>query len=169
MKKINITGYKNIKRIDPTKPQIRSSCNQNIQENNYTHEQQSTLVNQLFMNEEFENKSDLLRELQKKINGYKQQDVKKHLFNTDFFISLNQTIEKLVISKLKCYYCRSSMLLFYKNIREPLQWTLDRINNDLGHYHDNVVICCLACNLKRRRTNADAFLFTKQLKIVKGT
>ena len=47
------------------------------------------------------------------------------------------------------------------------QWSLDRIDNDIGHYKENVVISCLECNLKRRKTNADAFLFTKQLRIKK--
>jgi hypothetical protein len=42
---------------------------------------------------------------------------------------------------------------------------LDRINNDLGHNNDNVVISCLECNLKRRKKSKDSFLFTKQLKI----
>jgi hypothetical protein len=167
MKKIEITGYKNIKRIDPKNPLLKAN-QLNIQEEYYTPEIQSTLANKLFMDESFENKTELLREIQKKINCYKQQDIKKNLLNTDLFISLNKTLEKLVISKLRCHYCRSPMVLFYKTIREPLQWTLDRIDNDVGHNCDNVVICCLACNLKRRRTNADAFLFTKQLKIIKG-
>ena len=34
-------------------------------------------------------------------------------------------------------------------INEPNQWTLDRLNNDIGHFNDNVVICCLTCNLKK--------------------
>jgi hypothetical protein len=50
-------------------------------------------------------------------------------------------------------------------VRENKQWTLDRIDNNLGHNEDNVVIACLECNLKRRRTNQSKFLFTKQLKI----
>ena len=60
------------------------------------------------------------------------------------------------------------MFLLYDIVREAKQWTLDRINNDIGHNIDNVLISCLECNLKRRRTNKDAFLFTKQLVIVKN-
>ena len=60
------------------------------------------------------------------------------------------------------------MFLLYDIVREAKQWTLDRINNDIGHNTDNVLISCLECNLKRRRTNKDAFLFTKQLVIVKN-
>ena len=29
-------------------------------------------------------------------------------------------------------------------------WTLDRIDNNIGHNRDNVVISCLACNLQKR-------------------
>ena len=60
------------------------------------------------------------------------------------------------------------MLLCYKNIREPLQWTLDRYNNDIGHYSTNVCVCCLQCNLQRRVKNSDHFKFTKQLIIHKS-
>ena len=68
---------------------------------------------------------------------------------------------------LKCHYCKENVLIYYDIVRETKQWTLDRINNDLGHNHDNVVISCLGCNLKRRRTNEKAFLFTKQLNLIK--
>ena len=46
-------------------------------------------------------------------------------------------------------------------------WTLDRINNDIGHYGDNVVIGCLACNLQKRRRGDEAFKFAKQLIVKK--
>lgn len=57
--------------------------------------------------------------------------------------------------------------VLYKLVREEYQWTLDRIDNNIGHTRDNTIIACLKCNLQRRRTNKGAFLFTKQLKISK--
>jgi len=58
-------------------------------------------------------------------------------------------------------------MLLYKLVREPKQWTLDRIDNEYGHSVDNIVLSCLECNLKRRRTNQNKFVFTKQLKITR--
>ena len=35
------------------------------------------------------------------------------------------------------------MFILYENVREPKQWSVDRINNDLGHNIDNFVLACL--------------------------
>jgi hypothetical protein len=53
-------------------------------------------------------------------------------------------------------------------VREMQQWTLDRIDNDKGHFSDNVEISCLECNLKRKKQNSEKFLFTKQIKIIRN-
>lgn len=109
------------------------------------------------------------RNIEKKINSYKQQDVQKSRFSQEQFISYNELLEKLKECQLQCHYCNETTHLYYDIVREIRQWTLDRINNDLGHNRDNVVISCLGCNLKRRKTNQSAFLFTKQLNLVKMT
>jgi hypothetical protein len=44
-----------------------------------------------------------------------------------------------------------------------LRWSLERINNKLGHYQNNCVIACIGCNLKRRIQNHKSFKFTKDL------
>ena len=89
------------------------------------------------------------------------------MFNFLKFITYQELIEKLVISKLKCYYCWCNCLLMYENNREKKQWTLDRLDNDMGHTSENTVICCLECNLKRGTLDDKKFKFTKQLKIIK--
>jgi len=104
----------------------------------------------------------------KKIAGYKSQDIKKEMYDKDQLITFDEVVEKLVASKLKCCYCSCQIMLIYKNVREPTQWTLDRKDNDLCHSCDNTVISCLKCNLQRRVTNVDKFEFTKKLKIQKG-
>ena len=108
------------------------------------------------------------KKLLKKINGYRQQDIEKGLFNKKKFISFDEVVELLMLSKIKCFYCREIIELIYKDVRAKKQWTLDRENNDLGHNGDNVVIACLDCNLKRGKLDMEKFKFTKQLKIVKN-
>ena len=56
---------------------------------------------------------------------------------------------------------------FFENIREKKQWTLDRLDNDQGHNRDNVVICCLECNLKKGTMDDEKFKFAKQMRIIK--
>ena len=83
------------------------------------------------------------------------------------FVSFKEVIELLNVSNMKCHYCACETYLLYEIVRENKQWSLDRINNNIGHNRNNLLIACLECNLKRRRTNKDAFMFTKNLKIVR--
>ena len=135
---------------------------------------QIKMINILFLNKSDDqinsqyitNKKYLIREINAKIAAYKNQDKCRNRYNNNN-IEYDEVIEKLMISKLKCHYCRCKLNLFYRLSRDSYQWTLDRIDNGKPHTLDNVVISCLECNLKRRTTNKDKFLFTRQLKIVK--
>jgi hypothetical protein len=110
----------------------------------------------------------IMKEIERKISGYKQQDIKKSIYNKTEIIQIHQVMEKLIECKLNCYYCFQHMKLLYKIVRDSQQWTLDRIDNSLGHTQTNVVLCCLECNLKRRIQSSEKYLFTKQLKLVKS-
>jgi hypothetical protein len=107
------------------------------------------------------------KQITSKLNNYKQQDVLKKVFDERKMITLEQVIDKLQKCELKCHYCNEDIYLLYKIVREMKQWTLDRIDNDIGHFQENVVISCLGCNLKRRKKNSNAFLFTKQMNIIR--
>ena len=128
---------------------------------------QSVIVNKLYLDAPIAEKKALTQLLSKKMLGYKQQDIKNDIFSKTHFITRQDTVQKLVESKMRCIYCRESLLFVYDTLRESKQWTLDRIDNEMGHNSDNVVICCLGCNLARRNTNMEKFLFTKQLRILK--
>ncbi len=134
-----------------------------------------TFNSQLVILNEIKNSIDLKGEfafsksqIERKLTSYKHQDIDKKILDEDKFINFTETIEKLIECEMKCYYCKKEMYILYELVRENLQWTLDRIDNDKGHNHDNIVISCLECNLKRRRQTKDKFLFTKQLKINKN-
>lgn len=107
------------------------------------------------------------KQVKQKISGYRNQDTIKKLLDLDKLITKEETIQLLYESELVCYYCKERVLIMYDNVREPKQWSLDRIDNDIGHYSGNVVIACLSCNLHRKTMYHERFAFTKQLNIIK--
>jgi hypothetical protein len=126
---------------------------------------------QVLKNEKKENLNKntkiLFQQLNQKIYGYKNQDIEKSLFMPTEFIDINFIIYKLIEYPI-CYYCKEPVQLIYEFVREPKQWTLDRIDNSRGHNRDNVEISCLRCNLRRRIMHHERFVFTKQLVIKKS-
>ena len=179
-KQINITGQSNryqIKKLTQEKKTDKKRVEiekLNLTEEYFTFEKQLEIINNMNMNmnnlnkEEDKNASKIMsKQIEKKISSYKQQDIDKKVLNNEKIINLKCIIDKLIETEIKCYYCKSKMFVLYENVREPKQWTVDRINNDLGHNIDNYVLACLDCNLKRRCKSADKFLFTKQLNIIR--
>lgn len=118
-------------------------------------------------NELFNVSKILIQEINKKISGYKQQDIIKKKLDLHKFITFESVIKKMIECELKCRYCREEMNILYDVSRESKQWSVDRIDNNLGHNINNFHLACLDCNLKRRRRTYEKFLFTKQLQIVK--
>ena len=107
----------------------------------------------------------LKNEITKKLSGYKQQDISKNKFNVEEFIGFHDVVQKLLESNLLCFYCTQPILVWYKQARENMQWTLERIDNKIGHTSKNVEISCLLCNIRRRCMYFEKFRFTKQLKV----
>jgi hypothetical protein len=102
-----------------------------------------------------------------KQSGYKAQDIQKGLYRPDEFIQFDEIVELMKTSKLICYYCLESSKLIYEHVREPKQWSLERIDNSHGHNTANVVIACLQCNLRRKTMCSDKYVATKQTVFVK--
>jgi hypothetical protein len=109
----------------------------------------------------------IVAHIKTKLSSYKHQDNLKNLFLESEFVTFDYTIDLLITCELKCHYCSCEMYLLYEFVREMKQWSLDRIDNDIGHNKNNLVVSCLECNLKRRRTNKDAFYITQNLTITR--
>ena len=109
----------------------------------------------------------IIQQLNQKINGYKSQDIHKKLLDLEKIVDLENVLQLLIQSNLECFYCKNKVQILYEHVREPLQWTLDRIDNDYGHNKGNLEIACLSCNVRRRTMYADRYVFTKQLKLIK--
>jgi 5-methylcytosine-specific restriction endonuclease McrA len=168
MKSIEITGKRNIEGMSNIKnPQRKNVTSWNIDVSYFTYLKQIKLINSLYLEQSVEHTILVRREITKKIKGYKTQDILKTLFDKDKIISLEQVIERLMESKLNCFYCRDRCEVLYKEVLSKKQWTLDRINNTLGHNYDNVVVCCLECNVKRGNMDSERFKHGKEIKIVR--
>jgi hypothetical protein len=166
------TGTKNIqKKVKEKKMRVETNT-WGLNEDDLSFETQLELLKTIY-NLDITEKPEkhlqmIISHIKTKISSYKQQDLlKKKLLETDF-VSFTDVIILLNDCNMRCYYCNCETYLLYEIVREMKQWSLDRINNDIGHNKNNLVISCLECNLKRRRTNKDAFFFTKNLKIVKS-
>lgn len=133
---------------------------------------QSNHFNYLTMvhdNIDFSFNSLIVKELKKKVSSYKSQDKLKSRYDKEQFITYHELLILLLNSKLKCYYCNDELLLMYKNKNETKQWSLERFNNNKGHYLKNCCISCLKCNLQRRTDNHEYFKMGKQLSVIKKT
>ena len=161
---IHIVGqsnrYQMKKLINENHTGLKKRINLDVPPEYFSHEYQFSLLKE-------GNNKVLIRQIEKKISGYKQQDNEKKLFDEKKFITLEHIVNLLIQTEMKCNYCNCNMSVLYENVREPCQWTVDRIDNDLGHNTDNYVLACFKCNIERRRINKDKFTFTKQLKIIR--
>jgi hypothetical protein len=109
----------------------------------------------------------VLQQLKYKLSGYRNQDVVKKMYLKEKFITIERTLQLLFECNCRCFYCKSDTKVLYEHVREPTQWSLERIDNSIGHNMDNVTIACLNCNLRRRTMDQERYIFTKQLVLVK--
>ena len=107
-------------------------------------------------------------EIRDKVRGYGNQDKKNDLFDPELLITEDACILKLLSCQLKCWYCRGDVVILFTEVRQPNQWTLDRLDNDDRHTEENTVIACLDCNLRRRRQSADKYLMGKRIVVKRG-
>jgi hypothetical protein len=171
---LTTNGSKQIKKKEKEKKMRVETKTWGLNNDDLSFETQLGLLNALFNNTHTNNETInprhiamIVSHIKAKICGYKQQDILKGKFLEAEFVSFDNVIDLLNQSKMRCHYCACETYLLYEIVRENKQWSLDRINNEIGHNRNNLLIACLECNLKRRRTNKDAFFFTKNLQIVR--
>ena len=102
-------------------------------------------------------------QIKTKLRSYKEQDAKKHKHDPFKFVTPVFILNKLKECSMICFYCKEFTHILYEHVRDPKQWTIERLDNTFGHNCDNVVIACLSCNLRRRTTNFERYLTTKKL------
>ena len=173
----NVSNNDNNNNTDKKKKMRVETKTWGLNEEDLEHKKQLDTINIIISNEnnlDIEDnkyfkkyKTKILCHIKSKLQSYKQQDIIKKRIDNTKFVRLNEVLNLLQVSNLNCYDCSENVFILYEIVRESKQWSLDRINNDIGHNKGNLVISCLECNLHRRRTNKDAFYFTKNLVITR--
>ena len=161
-KKIEIIGTKNryeIKKLTTDRIQEEKN-NEKLDEKYYNEDNQIYLLENI---NDFKYVSDSIKN---KLSSYSQQDKKRKLNNNNT-ITYHDVLDLLQTEKCSCKYCNNIVLLYYKYKLDKKQWTLDRIDNNIPHSKENVVICCLKCNLERKNMKQENYIYNKNLKIVK--
>jgi hypothetical protein len=151
------------------KRQVTTSAKWTFTENDLLFENQWKLINEIYKNEIIhrEHCQFIIKQINHKIYGYHSQDVDKKLLCPEKFIKFAEVLNLLLNCEHACFYCKEKVQVLYEYVRQPKQWTLDRLDNHFGHNSDNVVIACLSCNLRRKTMHHDRYVFTKQLVITK--
>ena len=124
-------------------------------------------IQKLVKHEQFEEQDTVMKEIKRKFNSYKSQDKQKHKFNKDEHVTIDDVLRMMNESNLTCYYCKRDLCIFHSKKRVGHQWSLERLNNNLGHYTTNTCIACLQCNLQRRTDNYEYFKQGKSMVVDK--
>lgn len=132
------------------------------------YKKQCEIINRIYLEDNtLENINEYLKYIKTKYNNYAYQDKKNNIYNVNFFISLEEFTNKLMESKLICFYCKCKCLLFHKYAYDKQQITLERIDNNKGHTNENTVFTCLNCNLSRGNLNCKKFIDSQKIKIIR--
>lgn len=104
----------------------------------------------------------IIDHIKQKIGGYRAQDQAKDKYCAADFVDIARVFELLISCNMECHYCKKPVMLLYEYVREPRQWSLDRIDNSRGHVRDNLYVACLTCNLRRRTIKPERYELTKK-------
>ena len=85
-KNIIFTDKKTLDKLNNRKPIREASKKWNKKTHLLNKKIQTNLLNQVFLENEFDDQKYVKKELEKKRNGYKNQDIKKNLFDDKNFI-----------------------------------------------------------------------------------
>ena len=87
----------------------------------------------------------LRTKIAKKLAAYKRQDrAKERQFN----LKVNYILQLRDEQQNRCAACNIELLWNYQ-IKDTQQFSVDRLDNNKGHFRGNVRLTCLECNRKR--------------------
>lgn len=165
---LNTTPHRRVASAKPKVRRIPTKKWGQMANDDLSEHHQSLVLKEISENPQSDSKwgKHALRHIHTKINSYKYQDILKEKLSDDLFVNLEYVLQRLLDSNLKCFYCKGSVKILYEFVRETSQWTLERIDNSVGHNRGNVEIACLKCNLSRRCMFHERYKRTKEMTVV---
>jgi hypothetical protein len=125
-KQINIVGTNNryqMKKVTKQKSENKKRVESekwSFSDEYYHHDKQLELLNMILINIRISNNKPgddvikiIIQQIHNKINGYKQQDNLKKMFDEEQFVTFENIVERLVDCEIKCYYCKKEMMVLY--------------------------------------------------------
>lgn len=88
-------------------------------------------------------------DIDKKIIGYMRQDaLAKRAIDDAYYVDNAWVLNQ---SKKQCHRCsRCFEVMNLNNKNDDLDWTIDRIDNNLAHEKNNCTLMCLKCNITKK-------------------
>ena len=156
-----------MKKIIFDDPYTRKSAIDKDNEELYDIQNHKAYLHNIVYNIDHSYNTIIKRQIKQKFYSSKSQDKIKNKYDETQHITLEELLSKLYDCNLKCYYCDCDLKIIYKGKGEKNQWSLERLDNNVGHYGSNTCISCLECNLTRNTGNYEYFKMGKQMKIKK--
>ena len=94
--------------------------------------------------------ADLRSRIERKIDGHRKADSdKERRYHPSEYVDTETVLRLLREQGGCCSHCNEEVLLQWKEAagtRDTRQFSIDRINNNVAHTKNNVVVSCLRCN-----------------------
>ena len=134
-----LTKYKNIQSEKERKPKV-DSYKWDLSINELSHSEQLRILDELILcnNNNTYNQNDnnskkyFIKNIKCKIQSYKQQDLLKHKYDEDNFVSYNDVLILLKNSNMYCHYCHCETYVLYEFVKEMKQWSENIILQDFN-------------------------------------
>jgi len=91
-----------------------------------------------------ENEDSLKKQIENMIDGHKHSDVKSNRIMDEKYVDVKWTMNELKNTR-RCTECNQ-----YLDISNLDCFSIDRIDNNIGHYEFNCRIICRLCNIKKK-------------------
>ena len=94
--------------------------------------------------------SDLIARIEAKIAGHREADLKTgRSWAESDYVDVPTVLALLKEQRNRCCVCHEHLLPAWTKPKEPRQFSIDRLDNDLAHVKSNVRMACLRCNVSK--------------------